>query len=288
MSYILEALKRSQQERELGRVPSPYAPPLLAKRPAPPPAHHWALLAIGLAALAVVIALYAAFRSPGLWKDAPLVAQQPSAVPQTAPSATQPPASAAVSSPMPPLVEPPPPKPRPVVAEPAPSSAAAPSHPPTPTAPSVPTPTPGSADWEALALRQLEAEQAALNAAREVLQEEPRPASIPKDLVQEIQAFKEQVRREQQGQSSPSARHQPIKIPEDPTRLRLTLEQQAELPAYLMTVHVYDPDPARRFVIINTLRYREGEETREGFRVERILKEGAVLSYRGAPFYVPR
>jgi general secretion pathway protein B len=55
-----------------------------------------------------------------------------------------------------------------------------------------------------------------------------------------------------------------------------------------MTVHVFDEDVSKRFILINALRYGEGEETREGIRVERIIPEGAVLSYLGNPFFVRR
>ena len=63
MSYILEALKQSQQTRELGQVPTLETPPPFSDQPAPAAAPHWAWLAVGLATLAVVIALYAAFNT---------------------------------------------------------------------------------------------------------------------------------------------------------------------------------------------------------------------------------
>ncbi len=62
MSYILEALKKSQQERELGQVPTLDASGIFTDDKEPIPPNYWALLAVALAALAVVIALYAAFR----------------------------------------------------------------------------------------------------------------------------------------------------------------------------------------------------------------------------------
>ncbi|MTW21770.1 general secretion pathway protein GspB [Allochromatium palmeri] len=288
MSYILEALKKSQQERELGQVPTLDTSGLFIEDKEAPPPNHWALLAVGLAALAVVIALYAAFRGAGLGSTAPVsVMDVPRVdpVPMIQPEAQRPSSvagapgsdSSAVSAALGPLVEPPPPKPplsRPV----------ADAAPPNQTANADVDP-----DWERDLLRQLEAEQAAMNAAREILLEPPRDTSVPNDLLQDIEAFKQQVRREQ-GLPPPASQRPraPLKIGDDPTRLKLTPQQQAAVPGYLMTVHVYDPDVDKRFVVINTLRYREGEETREGLRVERILKDGAVLSYLGNPFYVSR
>lgn len=305
MSYILEALKKSQQERELGRVPTLDATGILTEDKEPPTRTHWGPLAVGLAALAVVIALYAALRTPVPATDE--AASPVSGVPaqtspdpdnKAAPAPILPDAGdptsvsaatdAPVSAPAAPLVEAPPPKrdiplvgsdPAEVVAQ----------------------------DWDAVYLddeelapesrldpelerelqRELEAEQARYSKRTPPVRERPRRAQIPSDLVQDIEAFKQQVRREQ-GIPPPASERRPVRIGKDPTRLRLTPQQQAQLPGYLMTVHVYDPDEAKRFVLINALKYREGEETREGLRVERILPEGAVLSYLGNPFFVAR
>lgn len=292
MSYILEALKKSQQERGLGQVPTLEASALFVEDREPQVTHHWALLAVGLAALAVVIALYAAFRGakpvpvPMTRLEAPRAdpaSPSPSPPPQTqtAPVETSGSDHGAATA-VRPLVEPPPPRaplPRPTAPEPEPVAR---TTPPRPLAdPDV------DPDWERDLLRQLEAEQAAMNAAREILEEPPRAAPVPDDLVQDIESFKQQVRREQ-GVAPPASQRKPVEIRGDPTRLKLTPQQQAAVPGYLMTAHVYDADASKRFVVINALRYREGEETREGLRVERILKEGAVLSYLGNPFYVPR
>ncbi len=152
-------------------------------------------------------------------------------------------------------------------------------------------------DQEQELLRQLEAEQAAINASRGIGDEAPdiapapdeRPsvAPVPPDLIDDIESFKQRMRREQGGPPQ-EAKRKSAKVGGDPTQLRLTPEQRAAVPAYLMTVHVYDPDPAKRFVVINALRYHEGEATREGLRVEQILKDGAVLGYLGNSFYVAR
>jgi general secretion pathway protein B len=291
MSYILEALKKSQQERELGQVPTLDATGLFVEDREPVETHHWALFAVGLAALAVVIALYAAFRGTGSGPAVPMTAlEAPGVEPVPMVQSGVQPAVTQAPGPDPgttgvavrPLVEPPPPKlppPRSTPPESTPVGRVAP--------PSQVVDPDVDPDWERDLLRQLEAEQAAMNAAREILEEPPRTAPVPDDLVQDIESFKQQVRREQ-GVAPPASQRKPVEIRSDPTRLKLTPQQQAAVPGYLMTVHVYDPDVAKRFVVINTLRYREGEETREGLRVERILKDGAVLSYLGNPFYVSR
>ena len=74
----------------------------------------------------------------------------------------------------------------------------------------------------------------------------------------------------------------------DPSRLRLTPEQQASLPKFQMNVHVYNTDPSRRFILINGLKYGEGARTREGFKVVEIRLDGVVLDHQGHPFFVHR
>jgi general secretion pathway protein B len=51
-----------------------------------------------------------------------------------------------------------------------------------------------------------------------------------------------------------------------------------------LDLHVYDPDPAKRFVFINMRKLREGESLPEGVRVEEITQSGATLSYQGNQF----
>ncbi|EGV28472.1 hypothetical protein ThidrDRAFT_3768 [Thiorhodococcus drewsii AZ1] len=295
MSYILEALRKSQQERELGQVPTLDSSDLFAEDKESPPANHWGLLAVGLASLAVVIALYAAFRAPvsstsgvggpvtdGVPPDvAPvdLGALGRGGVQDTVPASLD---DRGMGSSSAPLVEAPGPRRQ---------SSDMVSGP--PVRPNAPTDRerseafdPYGTDLEEELQRQLEAESDFDPAP--IPAERSSRSQVPPDLVQDIEAFKQQVRREQ-GIPPPSTKGRTkIRIPSDPTTLRLTAMQAAQIPAYLMTAHVYDKDPTKRFVVINTLRYREGERTREGFGVERIVPEGAVLSYLGNPFFVSR
>lgn len=335
MSYILEALKKSQQERELGRVPTLDATGMFEEDKVVPHRSHWPLLAVALAAVAMVVALYAALKGPvatpppvseTLGLSVPAVvdpradpapirskdvevgrAVPPGGVkpgstypedPQVAAanpasrSSWSPPAPASApkgpvtgaSRPLEPLIEPPPPKQGGRVRFPDPGEA-----------PSFgggsqvdDSPLPGDADLdEELELqRQMEADSV------EPLDEEehyvdPAPTPVPRDLIADIEAFKREVQGGQVAQKAP-AKAMVRPIDKDPEKLRLTAAQEADLPRYLMTAHVYDADQSRRFVLINGLKYREGEKTREGITVERILAQGAVLSHKGNPFFVPR
>jgi general secretion pathway protein B len=62
------------------------------------------------------------------------------------------------------------------------------------------------------------------------------------------------------------------------------LAQGTQLPDLRLDLHVFDPDPAKRFVFINMRRLREGETLPEGVRVDSITQTGARLSYRGTQF----
>ena len=57
-----------------------------------------------------------------------------------------------------------------------------------------------------------------------------------------------------------------------------------QLPPLRLDLHVYATRAADRFVMINMRRLREGDATPEGVRVEEITPAGAVMSLRGTRF----
>ena len=58
------------------------------------------------------------------------------------------------------------------------------------------------------------------------------------------------------------------------------------IPEAALSLHVYDPDASKRFILLNGQRLREGEMTGNGLRVRSIVPDGAVLDHRGATFKV--
>jgi general secretion pathway protein B len=60
------------------------------------------------------------------------------------------------------------------------------------------------------------------------------------------------------------------------------------VPTLRLDLHVYAANPGERFVMINMKKLREGDTLPEGVRVESITPEGAVLSYSGSRFLLPR
>jgi general secretion pathway protein B len=273
MSYILEALRKSQQERELGHVPTLETPffPEQAEGGRP---NLWILVAVVLAALAVAIALYSAFRGTATVPEAveavadrtpsPAPVGEDPAVPMRAPT---PPVAARAASTDPGLrgratapVAQQPMEPgvagSSVVME-APAAPAPPKSP-EPSAPVAPEPP----------------------AARPRHQQ----GQIPDDLLADIEAFKQEVRAEQAEKTRP-VKDKEKTAPED---LRLPRDVRRRLPEFVMSAHIYDDEPAKRFVLINGLKTREGDESREEITVEQILPDGAVLSFEGNRFFQRR
>jgi len=62
------------------------------------------------------------------------------------------------------------------------------------------------------------------------------------------------------------------------------LAQGTQLPELRLDLHVYDSDPAARFVFINMRKLREGESLPDGVRVDEITPSGARLWFRGTRF----
>jgi general secretion pathway protein B len=60
------------------------------------------------------------------------------------------------------------------------------------------------------------------------------------------------------------------------------------LPELSVDLHVFAADPAKRAVFINGRRYTQGAQIAEGPVVEEITRDGAILTYRGRRFVLPR
>jgi len=352
MSYILEALKKSQQERELGQVPGLQA--MALEEPAAPARPHlWVLMALLLALVAVGIALYAALR-PGTGTDAATAGL----------AAAKAPAPAAEVPEGPPGQMPGPVAPSPVATDTGPGDAdlvdevdevmneqlaleeaelaraaaatladrqqapagpAEASSPPETDAPPdaaaaedpgvepevlvVPAPPkpgehlPRGADELRRAALGDTAAPAPLAAATPA---GPPPAfeytPVPADLIADIEAFKSRVAKVEPSAAAAARPREPApakpqaskadSAPEEAGRSPLPPEADAALrgrmPPFSMTVHIYDPERGRRFVYINGRKLRERDESPVGIRVERIVADGAILSYDGERFFQPR
>lgn len=73
-----------------------------------------------------------------------------------------------------------------------------------------------------------------------------------------------------------------------PTLDELRVRGDTGLPDLHLDIHVWSEQPRGRFVYVNTVKYREGDALSEGPRVSSIVPEGVVLEQNGRRFLLPR
>jgi general secretion pathway protein B len=72
-----------------------------------------------------------------------------------------------------------------------------------------------------------------------------------------------------------------------PVLRALPMAFRSSLPPINVDVHVYSDDPDKRFVLINSRHYREGDQLVEGPLLETIDPQGTVLQFQGQRFTIP-
>ena len=267
MSYILDALKKADAERERSPVPGLNAHDggfgIADRRDGPP----WRAIAIGTV---VVLAALLAWLVWGRPDPAPVAAPTPlpvtdarapvgGAVPMPAPTAAPVPLPLADgSTPVPPPPAMPPPAPRSV-----PSAGPAPAVP--PAVPPAALPATG-AQPPARAPTSVPAMPAA-----------PPPAAGP--ATPSASPAPMAARPGAPGNEPAGARV--------PTRSELPADLRAALPAINVSGAVYAPQPGGRMLFANGLVLREGDAVADGLTVERIGTTSSVLVFRGQRFELP-
>jgi general secretion pathway protein B len=284
MSFILDALKKSELERQRQTIPGLMDAGPLVRRPRFP---LWAialgvLLAVNLAVLITVL-----LRGPAHSGATTGLAPSPSSAMSSTASAAAPAQAQALTAP--------------AAASPEGSSSApALASPPAPLAAAAP----GSAS---VSDRPPEAEAAAAaSAERHFSPMDTAPVyapEIPADDRALLRAAREReasaARAAAEANTLPSraARGQDpvLTTPADksdeevlPTAAELDLANRTPLPELHLDVHVYATRPADRFVYIDNRKYREGSAVAEGLTLERIRRDGVVLNYNGLRFVLPR
>lgn len=73
-----------------------------------------------------------------------------------------------------------------------------------------------------------------------------------------------------------------------PTVWELPFATRKELPAIDLSMHVYSADPKQRFVVIKGDRHVEGDEVGQDLVLREIRQDGLVLEYKGQTFFFPR
>jgi|SRR5579864_1870101 general secretion pathway protein B len=245
MSFILDALKKSESDRQRQNGPA-----LFEVRVAPPRT-RLPLWAIAIALLLVVnlgVALWMLLRHQG----------------HAVGPADAAPSAAAASAPMPPGAPP-----LPVVAASAPAAqgaappAAVPAASSAAASPAAPQAAPAAAPNTTAGAADSSAAPETANA------EDYAPAQE-----QPAAGISNHVRR---GTASGVPLYQD-----------LTTAPGAQLPQLRLDLHVFAARPEDRFVLINMHKLREGDTLPEGVRVDSITPEGAVLTFNGSKFLLPR
>jgi general secretion pathway protein B len=261
MSYILDALRRADadRERERGAVPGLHARPIpgaLPEAPArTPPAVWMAAAGAVLAVLAGVV--WWALRSPAPAAPPAQVAMAPAANPLPAPQAGAPAIAQQVPPPMQqPAVQPP------VLAQPAP-----PARPPLAAQPPV----------AAVQMPPI----AQPPAQRQVPAPPPARPAPPPDATQPAAANAALPRGAAPRPPAEPAAPRPLPLAELPAELR------REMPPMSVGGSIYSDSAASRFVMINGQVVREGEAAAPGVVLERIGPKAAVLRWRDLRIEVP-
>jgi len=275
MSYILEALKKAQAERQLGNAPTIHAAqPVPALQPDAAASRR--PLFIGLGAGALVVVLGAAF----LWRTGP-------AQVQVAPGQGQSPAAMAAApvTPAPMAAAAAPAAGSPAAGSPAAGSPAArspavsnslevqaPPAPPPPVRPVQPRVADAAA---AAAVPAAAASRAAVTPSAPAVQMRmPAPAPAAPLAAAAARA------------AAPAAAAQAA--PEDslPFLQQLPESVQTGIPRVAFGGYMYSANPADRLLLIDKALRHEGEEVAPGLVLEKLLPRAAVMNYRGVRYRV--
>ncbi|HET8880911.1 MAG TPA: general secretion pathway protein GspB [Solimonas sp.] len=79
-----------------------------------------------------------------------------------------------------------------------------------------------------------------------------------------------------------------IAVPPGVTVLReMPTAYREQFPVRTFGVHVYDPDPAKRWIMVDGQRYREGDTLASGPQIVEIVEGGVIFDYQGARVLLP-
>jgi len=264
MSYILDALKKAEAERQRGTVPSLHAQPA-ASAPAWPDAAkggrrsgvwRWTAALAVLGAMVVGVAAWWWFSMRG--GAAPVVA------PASAPPVTGQLPVATAAAPVPMAV---------VEGLPSPPSAPLPSA-------SVRPPT---AQPAPAATRAPSAQPSTQRATQPSTQPSPQaPRSVPAGTLPTPPRVTAEAQAKSPTSAPPAASAAPL-----PRLSELPEAQRRELPPLAVGGAVQSPDPASRMLIVDGQVLREGDAVTPALVLERIGPRAAVFSLRGLRFELP-
>jgi general secretion pathway protein B len=251
MSYILEALKKAQAERQLGNAPTLHAPTLQSMERSAAGGRLKKPLLLVIVAMAVAIAALVAMvlRPAAVPAPAPVAQAVVDAPAQSAPVAPAVPAAAQSSAPV--VADNPAPLPAPVAALPPPVATLTPAvrrQAGSQAAPAAPTPAAGD-----LAVPAVNAATAATTATGAAGSQAKAPAF--EEPVQNLRDLPEPIQR--------------------------------SIPQVAVGGYIYSKNPADRLLLIDKVLRREGDEVAPGLKLEKLLPKEAVFNFKGYRYRVP-
>jgi general secretion pathway protein B len=258
MSFILDALKKSESDRQRQSGPALYE-----VRVAPPRAGLplWAVAIAALLAINLGIVLWMLLRSNAREAAAVNAAAAPAPA-AVAPAST--PAAAPAPTAAPPAATPTPP----------PVAAAASSPPPAAERTPAPLTAPPAAEPSALSPPPAVARATPT----------PPPAAGNADETQNPQDYA--PAQESSAGNTPRVRR--ASAAGVPLYQDAAATPGTQIPQLHLDFHMYAPAAPDRFVMINMHKLHEGDSTPDGVHVNSITPDGAVLSYNGQTFMLPR
>lgn len=262
MSLILEALKKSERERQVGTAPTLATPPMSRKRKRS--LLPWLVAAIAIAGAA------------GWWLSRE-TAPEPTPVAERTPapaSATTSPATSRPSRPEAPMttVAPPPEKPLPPATDPAKYSE------------------------QQIAKVAAAVAKAAPASTAQIAANTPAPPPAPVAAPVADNAPANPIAPPAPSPASPSVAPAPAAVAAAPRSAAASLpllwelpyDKRKDIPQLTMSLQVYAADPSQRFAIVNDERHVEGDKLGDDLTLKEIAPEGLVVEYRGERFLFPR
>jgi general secretion pathway protein B len=265
MSFILDALRKSEHDRQRQTGPGLAEVPVAAARPK---SNVWAtaaiaLLIVNLVAVGVVLLRRSSHDAPTAGPPATTPAPVPA--PATAPTAAPIAATNTAPAPQASMTQT---LPQPTLQAPVPS------------APYPAATNPLEREVSAGERQDIDPGMAARAASVPAGPPAVRSTEVPRGG-----SVKYESAPEAGGAAAPAVAATPEQ-PALPTADELTA--RGGLPALHLDLHVYSTRPQDRFIFVNSRKYREGDTLQEGPVVEQITQAGAVLSFHGSRFLLPR
>jgi general secretion pathway protein B len=253
MSFILDALKKSENDRQRQSGPALYEVKVAAPRS---PLPLWAIGLIVLLGINLVIVAWVLLRRPSQPSDTQTAAVTASAPqPATPASAMPPPAQSAPG----------------IAAGPPPAPAGGLQG-------TVGSPTAYAEQAPPVAARTLPDSASAQTGPRAVQEGSGEAPSNPDDYAPATEPAPSQ---------SPGLRVKRGTEAGVPLYSQIANGPGSGLPDLRLDMHAWDEKPENRFVLINMKTLHEGDTLPNGVKVEAITREGAVLSHNGTKFLLP-